>query len=151
MTRLRAQQLDQRFSTAEGALRRLGHVDVARQQGSPRTVVLTVSHPGWGAPTSATLRFVETWSRDDTLWRLVRYAYDLLLTPGPGRYGFHWHDGTYHTHCIDPGLPERDHHFGGSPIDLFDAFERFGGFLNGAERLTCAGLQPIPQRSRDLR
>jgi len=120
---LRAQQLDQRFSTAEGVLMRLGQVDLARQRGNAQSIVLTVSHPGWGAPASASLRFVETWIRDDDRWDLARYAYDLLLVPGPGRFGFHWHDGVHHTHCVDPRHPDRDHHFRGDPIDLFNAAE----------------------------
>jgi hypothetical protein len=49
VTRLRLQQLDQRIATIEGAFRRLGHVDVARQDDSLQTFVITVTHPGWGA------------------------------------------------------------------------------------------------------
>jgi hypothetical protein len=63
---------------------RLGQVDLARQRGNAQSIVLTVSHPGWGAPASANLRFVETWTRDDDRWDLARYAYDLLLVPGQG-------------------------------------------------------------------
>ena len=122
---------------------RLGDVDVARQRGSALTIVLTVSHPGWGAPVSANLRFVETWIRNDDHWNLTRYAYDLLLVPGPGRFGFHWHDGVHHTHCVDHRHPERDHHFHGDSIDLFSAAERFGAILNGTEPLTCAGLRQV--------
>lgn len=140
---LRAQQLDQRFATAEGVLRRPGHVDAARQRDSAQTIFLVVSHPGWGSPISASLCFVETWIRDDDLWRIVRYAYDLLLVPGPGRFGFHWHDGAYHTHCVDPRYPERDHHFDGGSIDLFGAADRFGAIVAGTELLTCAGLRRV--------
>ena len=63
---------------------------------------------------------------------------------GPGRLGFHWHDGAYHTHCVDPRYPERDHHFDGGPIDVFGAAERFGAILAGTEPLTCAGLRRLP-------
>ena len=144
MRGLRAQQLDQRFSTAEGVLIRLGTVEVARRRGSAQTIVLAVSHPGWGAPVCANLRFVETWIRDDDRWDLARYAYDLLLVPGPGRFGFHWHDGIHHTHCVDPRHPERDHHFEGDPTDVFSAAEHFGAMLNGTEPLTCGGLRRVP-------
>jgi hypothetical protein len=140
---LRAQQLDQRFSTAEGVLTRLGQVDLARQRGNARSIVLTVTHPGWGASTSASLRFVETWLHDNDRWGLARYAYDLLLVPGPGRLGFHWHDSVHHTHCVDPRHPDRDHHFRGAPIDLFTAAERFGAILNGTELLTCGNLRRV--------
>lgn len=143
MTRLRPQQLDQRIATVEGAFRHLGHVDVARQEGSPQTIVITVTHPGWGALTTAHLSFVETWALDGGSWSLIRYAYDLLLRPGPERFGFHWHDGTYHTHCVDPVHPKRDHHYAGGPIDLFAAFDRFTSLLNGREPLTCVGLHPL--------
>jgi len=138
----RRQQLDQRIATVEGAFRCLGHVDVARQDDSPQTIVVTVNHPGWGAATTAQLRFVETWILEGNLWTLVRYAYDLLLRPGPGRFGFHWHDGAHHTHCVDPAHPDRDHHFAGGPIGLFAAFDRFTALLNGTEPLSCAGLLP---------
>ena len=143
MTRLRPQQLKQRIAKIEGAFRRLGHVDVARQTGSPQTIVVTIAHPGWGAPTTAQLSFVETWILEGGLWALTKYAYDLLLRPGPGRFGFHWHDGRYHEHCVDPADPGRDHHFAGSPVDLFAAFDRFTALLNGKEPLTCAGLRPL--------
>jgi hypothetical protein len=143
VTRLRQQQLDQRLATIEGAFRRLGHVDVARQDDSPQTIVVTVTHPGWGAATTARLFFVETWILAGDLWALARYAYDLLLEPAGGRIGFHWHDGTYHTHCVDPAHPDQDHHFVGGPVDLFVAFDRFTALLNGNEALTCAGLRPI--------
>jgi hypothetical protein len=143
VTRLHQQQLDQRIVTIEGAFRRLGHVDVARQDGSPQTVVITVTHPGWGAATTAQLRFVETWILEGNLWTLVRYAYDLLLRPGPWRFGFHWHDGTHHTHCVDPAEPDHDHHFEGGPVDIFAAFDRFTELLSGKELLTCAGLRHL--------
>ena len=143
MTRLRRQQLDQRIATVEGAFRRLGHVEVARQEDSPQTIVVTVTHPGWGAATTAQLFFVETWVLDGDLWTLARYAYDLLLRPAPARLGLHWHDGAHHTHCVDPAHPDRDHHFAGGPVDLFAAFDRFTALLNGKERLTCAGLLPL--------
>jgi hypothetical protein len=143
VTRLRKQQLDQRIAKAEGALRRLGHVDSERQTGSPQTIVITITHPGWGTPMAAQLSFVETWILEGGLWTLAKYAYDLRLRPGPGRFGFHWHDGRYHEHCVDPADPGRDHHFAGDPVDLFAAFDRFTAILNGKEPLTCAGLRPL--------
>ena len=143
MTGLRQQQLDQRIATVEGAFRRLGQVDVARQEGNPQTVVITLTHPGWGALTTAELRFVETWVLDGGVRVLTKYAYDVLWRPGPGRFGFHWHDGRYHTHCVDPADPVRGHHFAGDPVDLFAAFDRFTSLLNGKEPLTCAGLRPL--------
>ena len=143
MITLRSQQLDRRIEKAEGAFRRLGTVEVARQKGTPQTIVITVTHPGWGALTTARLFCVETWVLRYALWHLVKYAYDLMMKPGPARYGFHWHDGGYHTHCIDPAYPDRDHHYPGGPIDLFDAFDRFADFLDGKTPMTCAGLRPV--------
>ncbi len=143
MTRLRQQQLDQRIATGESAFRRLGHVDVARQTGSPQTIVFTVVHPGWGARTTARVKLVETWIQDGAWWALTRYGYDLVMRGSPGRFGFHWHDGTYHTHCVDPAHPDRDHHFSGEPIDLFFAFDQFAAFLNGKVPMTCAGLRSL--------
>lgn len=143
MAQLRRQQLDQRIATVEGAFRRLDHVDVARQDDSPQTIVITVNHPGWGAATTAQLFFFETWVLDRGLWILARYAYDLVLRPAPARFGFHWHDGTHHTHCVDPAHPDRDHHFTGGPVGLFAAYDRFTALLNGKEPLSCAGLLPV--------
>lgn len=141
MTRLRQQQFDQRVARVEGAFRRLGHVDIALQTGNPQTIVITVTHPGWGAPTTAQLSFVETWILEDGLLVLTRYAYDLVLRPGPGRFGFHWHAGRFHQHCVDPAHPSRDHHFAGGPVELFAAFDRLTALVIGKESLTCAGLQ----------
>jgi hypothetical protein len=94
------------------------------------------------------MRLAETWVLDLDVWTPARYAYDLLMRPGPGRYGFHWHDGWYHTHCVDPAYPNRDHHYEGNAIDLFAAFERFTGLLGGGEPLSCAGLRPVREGNR---
>ena len=147
MTSLRTQQLDQRIETIQSSFQRLGDVTIARQRdASPQTIEITVDHPGWGVATSADLFFVETWAMTGDLWVLTKYAYDLILRSGPGRFAFHWHDGTYHTHCIDPARPDRDHHFAGSPVDIFAAYDRFAEILNGARPLTCDGLRAARPR-----
>jgi hypothetical protein len=87
VTRLRQRQLERRIAKVEGAFRRLGHVDVERQTGSPQTIVITIAHPGWGAPTTAQLSFVETWILEGGLWALTKYAYDLLLRRARGDSG----------------------------------------------------------------
>lgn len=146
MTGLPLQQLDQRIATAEAAFRGLGRVqlvDPGTILGSPRTVMIAVDHPGWGLPTSALLQFVERWLLSGGIWHLTRYAYDLRMQPGPGRFGFHWHDGLYHTHCVDPGELDRDHHFQGAPIDLFAAYQQFGCLLASGSPVTCQGLKPL--------
>jgi hypothetical protein len=72
---------------------------------------------------------------------LTKYAYDLILHPGTGRFGFHWHDSSYHTHCVDPTRPDRDHHFAGEMTDIFTAYDRLAEILNGTRPLTCSGLR----------
>jgi hypothetical protein len=147
--RLPRQQVDQRIDTVRGAFQRLGDVIVARQSdANPQTIEITIDHPGWGVSTEAQLHFVEIWVRKDESWHLVKYAYDLFLHPGPGRFGFHWHDGTYHTHCVDPTSPARDHHFAGEPIDIFAAFDRFTALLTSGLPLSCTGLRAAGPRQK---
>ena len=142
MTPLAPERFEQRISDIEGAFRRLGQVEVARGTRNPQTVLITVDHPGWGTPTSAHMKFVESWLLERGSWSLIKFEYDLFLEPGPGRLGFHSHDGTYHTHCVDPERPNDDHHYLGSSIDIFDAFGRFTQALTGAYPITCKGLTP---------
>ena len=147
MTSLRTQQLDQRIDTSRGSFQRLGDVTIARQRDAgPQTIEIGVDHPGWGVATTAHLFFVETWVLTGDLWEQTKYAYDLILRPGPGRFGFHWHDGTYHTHCVDPAWPDRNRHFAGDWIDIFAAHDRFADILNGTRLLTCDGLRAARSR-----
>ena len=146
MIRLRPQQFDQRIATAEVAFRRLGHVDVAdlgAVRGTPRTFSIRIDHPDWGLPTAASLEFVERWILSGTTWELTRYAYELRMVPGPGRLAFHWHDGRYHTHCVDSNHPDRDHHYRGGAVDLFAAYEDFGRMLASGSPITCQALTPL--------
>lgn len=147
MSGLATQQLDQRIDTIRGSFQRLGDVTVARQRdASPQTIEITVDHPGWGVATEAHLYFVETWMLTGAFWVLTKYAYDLILRPGPGRFGFHWHDGSYHLHCMDPARPDRDHHFAGEIVDIFTAHDRLAEILNGTRPLTCSGLRAARSR-----
>lgn len=146
MIALRPQQLDQRIETIEGAFRKLGVVGIkpTPHEANPRVIEIIVTHPGWPAlPVAATVKFVEVWLFVGDLWRLVKYEYDLFFEPKKigSRYGFHWHDGTYHRHCWDSRVPDRSHHFKGEPIDLFDAFNYFEMILAKDEGISCAGLR----------
>jgi hypothetical protein len=144
--RLPPQPFDQRIATAEVAFRGLGHVHVADPgaiPGMPRTISIGVDHPGWGIPTAALLEFVERWIFSGGSWELTRYAYELRIVPGPGRLAFHWHDGLYHTHCVDPNDPARDHHYQGGPVDLFAAYQAFGRMLASGSSISCQALTPL--------
>lgn len=146
MIRLRPQQFAQRIATAEVAFGGLGQVHVADPgavPGMPRTIRIDIDHPDWGLPTAASLEFVERWVLLGTTWELTRYAYELRMVPGSGRLAFHWHDGLFHTHCIDPADPGRDHHYQGSTIDLFGAYQNFGGVLASGSPITCQALTPL--------
>jgi hypothetical protein len=144
--RLRPQSFDQRIATAEVSFRGLGHVHVADPggiPGKPRTITIGIDHPGWGLPKAALLDFVERWIFSGGVWELTSYAYELRTVPGAGRLAFHWHNGPYHTHCVDPSNPARDHHYQGGSVDLFSAYQDFGQLLASGSPITCQGLTPI--------
>ena len=146
MSRLPQQQLDQRILTAEVSFRGLGRVHVADPgaiSNQPRTISIEIDHPGWGLPTSAKLAFVERWIQQAGDWELTKYAYELWLVPGPARLAFHWHDSLYHTHCVDPDEPTRDHHYQGGQVDLFAAYQEFGRILASGDPISCQALRPL--------
>ena len=138
---------DHRLDAIASALHgRHGEVSYGSAQsasGESRKLQITVTVPGWGLPTEATMVFVEKHALRDRRWMLYEYAYDLHREPRPGgRYAFHWAREVFHVHCEDPERPGPDHHFKGAPIDdvywvadtLFDMVHR---------GISCRGLQPL--------
>lgn len=115
-------------------------IDVGRDD-PPRVLTLTARVPD---PENelAVIEYREIFERSGREWFLHSYAYELQLRPGPGRRAFHSHDGIHHFHCVDPARPDRDHHFRGHGVDVFEAHRAFLDLL-AEGTITCEGLFPM--------
>lgn len=114
--------------------------------GTSRKLLLTVTVPGWGLPTEATLAFAGKHAWDRRHWVPYAYAYDLHVEPKPnGRFAYHWDRDVFHVHCEGPARPARGHHFRGAPVDdIFWAAESLFEILHHG--ISCRGLQPLTGR-----
>jgi hypothetical protein len=78
------------------------------------------------------------------LWELTDYFYEFHQRPGDGRRAYHDHaPRRHHAHCLDPRHPERDHHYRGVPVSVFEAHSEFLHWYARDEDMNCFGLFPL--------
>jgi len=143
--RLTTHQYDQRLDEIADAFSGLfgevtyGHAEVE----DLRKLRVAVDIPGYGLSAVATLVFIERHLWSDGAWEMAEYLYDLHLEPRPhGRYAFHWHDLVPHRHCVDPSLPQPDHHYEGAFFDDIGWAATELATIAGAG-ISCRGLRPV--------
>ena len=99
--------------------------------------------PGYGLPIEAVFDYTESFERvRPDLWTMTSYAYEYREVPPAGRRAHHWHDGSWHVHCVDPRHPRRNHHFRGYAVTIFEAHEEFAAIYLSGRHVDCAGLRP---------
>lgn len=98
--------------------------------------------PGADLPTLASFEYREAFERQQEKWHLLAYTYEYLDRGHAGRRAYHWHDASFHAHCVDPRTPRRDHHFRAPPIDVFEAHDEFARIYLSGEQVTCDDLRP---------
>jgi hypothetical protein len=137
------QRLDKLASAFHGRYGQVEFGDEASPSGATRKLHITVTVPGWGLPTSATMVFVEKHEWRNSVWVPYDYAYDLHLEPRPsGRFAYHWSSGVFHVHCEEPTQPRRAHHYKGAAVD--DIFWAAQALFETVHRgISCHGLQPL--------
>ncbi len=106
-----------------------------------RRLRIEVAIAGYGLPLEARFIFIEHFRRRREGWRQTLYEYEYQREPRPsGRKAYHWHDRTYHIHCVDPTRPGAGH-FRGFPVDPVEAAREFSE-IHAAGRVSCLGLYP---------
>jgi hypothetical protein len=82
--------------------------------------------------------------RSRSTWELSDYSYEFQQRPPPGRRAYHQHDPQgVHAHCVDPRGPERDHHYRGVKVSVFEAHAEFLQWFAGGSGVNCIGLFPL--------
>ena len=86
---------------------------------SRRKLRIEAASPGYDLPMQATFEYEEWYLRSSRGWTLTDYQYEVRLHPaGSGRKAFHWHDDSYHVHCVDPRSARANDHYRGYDVDL---------------------------------
>lgn len=137
-------QIEQRIATLVAKLEAVGDVtvsDVPRAR-SRRLIEVRADAPGVGLPTLASFEYREAFERQLATWRFLAYAYEYLDRAASGRRAYHWHDDSFHAHCVDPRAPRRAHHYRASAMVVFEAHEEFARIYLSDGRVHCDDLRP---------
>ena len=144
--RLDEHGFEQRRATIVAMLDRVGETEVLDEGADDDERVLTATARAPLDPPYqlGSFEYVEVYARGEQgRWELTEYAYELQQRPPPGRRAFHWHDPwAHHFHCLDPRSPERDHHYRGYELDLFEAHRELLRIYASAT-IDCSGLHPL--------
>lgn len=137
------QRLEELAAAFSGRYGRVEYGSTASASGRISKLQITVHLPGWFAADEATMVFVEKHEWRTSAWERYAYLYDLHWEPRPrGRFAYHWHNDTFHIHCVDPANAQPDHHYRGAPVDdIFWAAEQL--HLIFARGVNCVGLVPL--------
>lgn len=142
---------ERRKQRAIAILDRLGELDVDEVEGSDtRTLRFVVTAPGYGLPPQAAFDHTERFVRERSRWRLAGYRYEYREEPPAGRLAYHWHDASFHAHCLDPRVPSGDHHYRATAVSFFEAHEEFVRLYAHAEPVSCAQLRPAAVTALEL-
>ena len=138
-------KVEQRKATLRTKLERLGDAtegDRPRSRGR-RLIELRADAPGLGLPAIASFLYRELLEPAAGQWRLAAYAYELLDRERGGRRAYHWHDDSYHAHCVEPGAATAARHYRAIPVDVFEAHEEFARLYLSESPVSCADLRPL--------
>ena len=138
-------QVEQRTATLVAKLEAVGDVTVsdvprARQH---RLIEVRADAPGLDLPPLASFEYREAYERRRDRWHLIAYAYQLLDRAHGGRRAYHWHDASFHAHCVEPRRRSDGHHFRAVPMDVFEAHHEFARTYLGDDPIRCDDLRPM--------
>lgn len=138
-------ELERRKATLGAKLEALGDVtisDVPRAR-RRRVVEVRADAPGADLPRLASFEYREAFERLRDRWRLLAYAYEYLDRARVGRRAYHWHDMSFHAHCLEPQGRSGDRHYRALPMDVFEAHEELARIYLSGEGSTCGDLRPF--------
>lgn len=138
-------QVEQRKVTIVSKLESLGDVTVSDVPRARRRRLIEVhaDAPGADLPTLASFDYRELFERHIGKWHLQAYAYEYLDRDHGGRRAHHWHDESFHAHCVDPRRKRRGHQYRAAPIDVFEAHDEFAHIYLSGEEISCDDLRPL--------
>lgn len=138
-------QVEQRKATLVAKLEALGDVTVsdAPRARRRRLIELRADAPGGDLPTLASFEYREVFERSRDPRHLLAYAYEFLDRAHGGRRAYHWHDGSFHAHCVEPEGRLGDHHYRALPMDVFEAHDEFARIYLSGARVRCGDLRPL--------
>ena len=136
-------RLGQRKATLVAKLEALGEVTVADvpRARRRRLVEVLAEAPGTDLPRLASFEYREALERARGGWRLLAYAYEFLDRAHGARRAYHWHDTSYHAHCVEPGR-RGTRHYRALPMDVFEAHDEFARLYLSGEQIRCDDLRP---------
>lgn len=144
---LSEREYQRRRDRLTGILHQIGDLRVEeRELPAGPFLQLRADAPGHGEQPQAVFEYREAYAGRPGPLRIASYAYEFRRVPSPGRLAYHWHDDEHHLHCVDPRFPDRDHHFRGYGVTVFEAHEEFYAIYAGGEPVSCAGLRPARRR-----
>jgi hypothetical protein len=135
-------QVEQRKAAVAPKLEDLGDLtvsDVPRAR-HRRLIEQRAGAPGADLPELARFEYREVFERRGNAWQLLAYAHEFLANGG--RRAYHWHDGSFHAHCVGPGA-RAGRHYRAVPMDAFEAHDELARiYLSGAQ-IRCDDLRPM--------
>jgi hypothetical protein len=136
-------QVEQRRATIAAKLEDLGDVTAldsprARRR---RLIDLRAVAPGADLPALALFQYREVFERHADSWQLIAYAYEFHDRGRGGRRAYHWHDDSFHAHCLEPDARGTSH-YRAVPLEVFEAHDEFARIYLSGGPIRCGDLRP---------
>ena len=144
---LTKQAFDQHVQAMYGMLDDIGEASLedVGENDDVRVIIASANVPLDAPFQQAFFEYSEVYERTPRgLWELTDYFYEFHQRPGKGRRAYHDHaPHRHHAHCLDPRHLERDHHYRGVPVTVFEAHSEFLQWYARGEDMNCFGLFPL--------
>jgi hypothetical protein len=136
-------QVEQRKATIAAKLEDLGDVSAldsprARRR---RLIDLRAVAPGADLPALALFQYREAFERRAGSWQLIAYGYEFHDRIRGGRRAYHWHDDSFHAHCLEPDARGASH-YRAVPMEVFEAHDEFARIYLSGGPIRCGDLRP---------
>lgn len=138
-------QVEQRKARLVAKLEAFGDVtlsDVPRAR-RRRLIEVRADAPGLDLPPLASFKYREAYDHHRDRWHRIAYGYEFLDRAHGGRRAYHWHDASFHAHCVEPQQRPADPHFRAVPMDVFEAHDEFARIYLSGGPIRCDDLHPL--------
>lgn len=138
-------QVEQRKARLVAKLEAIGDVtvsDVPRAR-RRRLIEVRADAPGLDLPPLASFEYREAYDHHRDRWHRIAYAYEFLDRAHGGRRAYHWHDASFHAHCVEPQRRPAHPHFRAVPMEVFEAHDEFARIYLSGGPIRCDDLRPL--------